>query len=144
MRMSLDDLRSAMTQLDGLYLLGQQADAATDPAKSFDLIESAPSRGGDNPFELCMEGERRAQLSEAISRMPEREQLILSLYYIEELTMKEIAEVVGIGVSRVSQIHAAAMVTLRASLSHFSEDTAASTNYQHATNQGADRQRLRK
>jgi RNA polymerase sigma factor for flagellar operon FliA len=76
--------------------------------------------------------------------MPEREQLILSLYYIEELTMKEIAEVVGIGVSRVSQIHAAAMVTLRASLSHFSEDTAASTNYQHATNQGADRQRLRK
>jgi DNA-directed RNA polymerase sigma subunit (sigma70/sigma32) len=60
--------------------------------------------------------------------MSEREQLILSLYYKEELTMKEISLVVGIVVSRVSQIHAAAMVKLRASLSQLREgaDTPAS------------------
>jgi RNA polymerase sigma factor for flagellar operon FliA len=50
--------------------------------------------------------------------MSEREQLILSLYYYEELTMKEVSKIVGIAVSRVSQIHAAAMVKLRASLGH--------------------------
>jgi RNA polymerase sigma factor for flagellar operon FliA len=63
-------------------------------------------------------------LAEAVSQMSEREQLILSLYYKEELTMKEISQIVGIVVSRVSQIHAAAMVKLRASLSHLREDTA--------------------
>jgi RNA polymerase sigma factor for flagellar operon FliA len=57
--------------------------------------------------------------------MSEREQLILSLYYKEELTMKEISLVVGIAVSRVSQIHAAAMVKLRASLIHLQEREAA-------------------
>lgn len=123
LQMPLEDLQSAMTQLDGLYLVGQQGNSSHDHAESYDLIESAPSAGGDNPFELCLEGERKAQLIEAISRMPEREQLILSLYYQQELTMKEVAEIVGIGVSRVSQIHAAAMVTLRASLGHLSERT---------------------
>ena len=58
----------------------------------------------------------KAQLAAAVSRMSEREQLILSLYYYEELTMKEVSEVVGIAVSRVSQIHAAAMFKLRISL----------------------------
>jgi RNA polymerase sigma factor FliA len=144
MQVSLDDLQNTMTQLDGLYLLGQQSDSANDPAKSHDLIESAPSRGGDNPFELCMEGERKAQLTEAVSRMSEREQLILSLYYIEELTMKEVSEVVGIGVSRVSQIHAAAMLTLRASLSHLSDETGASRAYQQATGESAERQQFRR
>jgi len=82
MKIGLEELQSTVTQLDGLFLLGQQTDSANDPAKSHDLIESAPSRGGDNPFELYAEGERKAQLAEAVSRMPEREQLILSLYYI--------------------------------------------------------------
>jgi RNA polymerase sigma factor for flagellar operon FliA len=50
--------------------------------------------------------------------MSEREQLILSLYYYEELTMKEVSEVLGIAISRVSQIHAAAMLKLRTSLGH--------------------------
>jgi len=130
--MALDQLQSTMTQLDGLYLVGQQGNSYHDHAESYDLIESAPSAGGDNPFELCVEGERRAQLEEAISRMPEREQLILSLYYQQEMTMKEVAEIVGIGVSRVSQIHAAAMVTLRASLSHLGEGASATMNSPHA------------
>ena len=60
----------------------------------------------------------------AVSRMSEREQLILSLYYYEELTMKEVSEVVGIAVSRVSQLHAAAMLKLRVSLAHLRETAA--------------------
>ena len=66
----------------------------------------------------------KTQLAAAVSRMSEREQLILSLYYYEELTMKEVSEVVGIAVSRVSQIHAAAMLKLRVSLAHLRETPA--------------------
>ncbi len=118
MKMRVDELQGVLTQLDGLFVVGQLANVAGDEFESFDLIESAPSTGKDNPFELCLEGEMKNQLAAAVSRMSEREQLILSLYYYEELTMKEVSEVVGIAVSRVSQIHAAAMLKLRISLGH--------------------------
>jgi RNA polymerase sigma factor for flagellar operon FliA len=121
LKMGVDELQSALAQLDGLSLVGQRANVTGDSDETFDLIESAPSVGKDNPFELCLEGEMKAQLAAAVSRMSEREQLILSLYYYEELTMKEVAEVVGIAVSRVSQIHAAAMLKLRVSLGHLRE-----------------------
>ncbi len=121
LKMRVDELQSVLAQLDGLFLVGQLTNLAGDNAEPFDLIESAPSAGGDNPFELCLEGERKAQLTAAVSRLSERDQLILSLYYYEELTMKEVSEVVGIAVSRVSQIHAAAMLKLHASLAHLRE-----------------------
>jgi len=121
MQMRLDELQNTMTQLDGLYLVGQRTNPSNDHSEPYDLVESAPSTGEDNPFDLCLAGERKAQLAEAVSQMSEREQLILSLYYKEEITMKEISQIVGIAVSRVSQIHAAAMVRLRASLNHLRE-----------------------
>jgi RNA polymerase sigma factor FliA len=125
LKMRVDELQDALAQLDGLFLVGQLTNVAGDNPQSFDLIESAPSVGRDNPFDLCLEGEMKAQLAAAVSRMSEREQLILALYYYEELTMKEVAEVVGIAVSRVSQIHAAAMLKLRVSLAHLREAAAA-------------------
>lgn len=114
--MELDELQGTLADLDGLYLVGQQVDFEDDATGNQDLIESAPSRGGDNPFELCLDGEARAQLKAAVEKLSEREQLILSLYYHDEMTMREIAEIVGVAVSRVSQIHAASLVKLRASL----------------------------
>src|SRR3984885_3357672 len=125
LKMRVDELQGALTQLDGLFLVGQLTNVAGDNAEPFDLIESAPRAGGDNPFEVCLEGEMKAQLTAAVSRMSEREQLVLSLYYYEELTMKEVSEVVGIAVSRVSQIHAAAMLKLRVSLAHLRQAPAA-------------------
>jgi predicted DNA-binding protein YlxM (UPF0122 family) len=63
----------------------------------------------------------RSHLAEAIAELSEREQLILSLYYREELTMKEVAEIVGVAISRVSQIIAAAIQKLRVSLDHLQD-----------------------
>ena len=121
MQISLDELHSLMMQLDGLYLVGQQSDSSHEKSEPHDLIESAPASGRENPFELCAESERGEQLEAAISTLPEREQTILSLYYREELTMKEIAEVLGIAVSRVSQLHAGALVKLRHATRHMDE-----------------------
>jgi RNA polymerase sigma factor for flagellar operon FliA len=105
-------------QLDSLQIAGQQLTVSSDRSEVYDVIESAPDLDDPNPFELCLEGEVKAHLAEAISRLSEREQVILSLYYREELTMKEIAKVVGISLSRVSQIREETMVKLKALLEH--------------------------
>ena len=55
----------------------------------------------------------RAGLTAAIVKLPEREQLVLSLYYEQELNLKEIGEVLGVSESRVCQIHGQAMIRLR-------------------------------
>ena len=59
----------------------------------------------------------KAQLAKAIDGLPEREKLVLALYYDEELNLKEIGEVIGVSESRVSQIHSQAAMRLRARLS---------------------------
>lgn len=118
MQMDLVQLRKIIAQLDSLHIAGQQVAVANDRSDKLDVIESAPDLDDPNPFELCLEGEMRTHLADAISKLSEREQLILSLYYREELTMKEIAAVVGVALSRVSQIRQAAIVKLKASLEH--------------------------
>src|SRR5271168_4006505 len=66
-----------------------------------------------NPLTLCAGSERRARLEEAIQGLPEKERMVLTLYYYEELTMKEIGEALAVGESRVSQIHSMALGRLR-------------------------------
>jgi RNA polymerase sigma factor for flagellar operon FliA len=53
--------------------------------------------------------------------LPERERLVITLYYYEEMTMKEIGMVLGVVESRVSQIHSSAVVHLRARLAQFAK-----------------------
>ncbi len=115
MGLSLEQLETAMMEIDSLQIVSQQATIASETGEVRDLIESAAS-ADENPFELCMKGQQREHLASAIASLNEREQLILSLYYREELTMKEVAEVVGIALSRVSQIHQAAINKLRTRL----------------------------
>jgi RNA polymerase sigma factor for flagellar operon FliA len=58
----------------------------------------------------------RDRLAGAIEQLPERERLVVTLYYFEEMTMKEIGLALGVVESRVSQIHSSAVVHLRARL----------------------------
>jgi RNA polymerase sigma factor for flagellar operon FliA len=118
MQLEPSHLRQIIAQIDGLHLAGQQAAVSNDRSDLMDVIESAPNLDDPDPFDLCLQGELKEHLAAAISKLSEREQLILSLYYREELTMKEIAEVVGVALSRVSQIRQATMVKLRESLAH--------------------------
>jgi RNA polymerase sigma factor for flagellar operon FliA len=117
LKISLADLNEVQRELSGLHLVGQEVASSFEGEAAQDLIESAPSTW-ENPFEMYCRTETRAHLVEAIAQLSEREQLILSLYYREELTMKEVAEVVGLAISRVSQIHAATLAKLKAALSH--------------------------
>jgi RNA polymerase sigma factor FliA len=116
MGMPLAKLQKLVADLDGLTVLGQESFAPYDPAETHDLIESAPSNGDDDPFDRCLRGEMQGQLASSVARLSEREQLLLSLYYREELTMREVAEVIGVKQSRASQIHSMILFKLRASL----------------------------
>jgi len=97
-----------------------------DEAKSVSILSQSLEEmmeGGVHPEELIASGEELinsiqreelvAILSELISQLPEREQLILSLYYNEELTMKEIGQILGYTESRVSQLHTQIILKLR-------------------------------
>ncbi|MGI5962450.1 MAG: sigma-70 family RNA polymerase sigma factor [Lawsonibacter sp.] len=70
----------------------------------------------DPPEEFCEEQELHTKLTHGIEKLRPNEQLVLSLYYEKELTMKEIAQVLGISPPRVSQIHSHAIEKLRADL----------------------------
>ena len=67
----------------------------------------------EDQFDLCYRQEQREILSRAVEQLPERERKVVSLYYEQELTMKQIGETMGIDESRVSQLHSAAMIHLR-------------------------------
>jgi RNA polymerase sigma factor for flagellar operon FliA len=112
---SLASLNDIQKDLSSLFIVGQEAASSIEGGSVVDLIESAPS-AWKNPFEIYQKAEEKALLAKRVSELSEREQLILSLYYVEELTMKEVAEVVGLATSRVSQIHSAALLKLRKSL----------------------------
>jgi RNA polymerase sigma factor for flagellar operon FliA len=70
----------------------------------------------EGPWELCYRREQREVLERALARLPERERLVMTLYYRQELNMKEIAARLGVVESRISQIHAAALHRLKASV----------------------------
>ena len=82
------------------------------------MIENTES---EDPGALVGDVEVRRVLAEAIDQLPERERLVVALYYYEGLTLKEIGEVLGVSESRVSQIHTKAIVRLRGRLQRFRE-----------------------
>uniref|UniRef100_A6W0V2 RNA polymerase sigma factor FliA n=1 Tax=Marinomonas sp. (strain MWYL1) TaxID=400668 RepID=A6W0V2_MARMS len=80
-------------------------------------LDSIESEVENAPYSLVEEGGFQNQLAKEIDDLPEREKLVLSLYYNEELNLKEIGAVLGVSESRVSQIHSQAAMRLRARLS---------------------------
>lgn len=79
--------------------------------------ESVESVGMEHPVNMLEDRELRDVMHEEIKRLPEREKLVLSLYYDEGLTLAEIGEVLGVTESRVSQIHTKSVLHLRSRLS---------------------------
>ncbi|GAB6875760.1 FliA/WhiG family RNA polymerase sigma factor [Thermaerobacter litoralis] len=84
-----------------------------DPALVLDRLAD-PSAA--DPLAAATLADLRRRLAEALAALPERERLVVTLYYYEGLTVKEIAEVMGVSPSRVSQLHTRAILRLRAHL----------------------------
>jgi RNA polymerase sigma factor for flagellar operon FliA len=106
----LEISRSSIAALDELWGGGA---GGGDPVALIDTIEDPEA---PQPQEAMNQTELREALGEAIARLPEREKLVITLYYYEELTLREIGEVLGVTESRVSQLHTKAILRLKARL----------------------------
>jgi len=102
--------RSSIAALDELW-------SPTGGGDQIALIDTIEDETGPDPEISLEQTEIREALAEAISGLPEREKLVVTLYYYEELTLREIGEVLGVTESRVSQLHTKAILRLKAHLS---------------------------
>jgi RNA polymerase sigma factor for flagellar operon FliA len=109
---SLTDIsRSSIAALDELWTISS---GSGDQVALIDTIEDTQ---GPEPQSVLDQTEMREAIAESISRLPEREKIVITLYYYEELTLREIGEVLGVTESRVSQLHTKAILRLKARLS---------------------------
>ncbi len=106
----LNELKSV--NLGGFHTMASSADYDAEESE----VRYFPFAPVPSPYHVFQKEEVIERLSEAIQNLPVREQEVLSLYYLEELTMKEIGEVMGITESRVCQIHSRAVLRLRGML----------------------------
>jgi RNA polymerase sigma factor for flagellar operon FliA len=102
---------SSVTALDELWAV---SDASGD---SVSLLDTLPDQNAADPEKVVDANELKDRIADAISRLPEREKLVIALYYYENLMLREIGEILGVTESRVSQLHTKAVLRLRARLS---------------------------
>ncbi|HVS85311.1 MAG TPA: RNA polymerase sigma factor WhiG [Gaiellaceae bacterium] len=102
--------RSSIAALDELWTVSGSGDQIA-------LIDTIEDEAAPSPEGTFSQTEMREAVADAIARLPEREKLVVTLYYYEELTLREIGEVLSVTESRVSQLHTKAILRLKAHLS---------------------------
>ncbi|TCO56943.1 RNA polymerase sigma factor for flagellar operon FliA [Actinocrispum wychmicini] len=113
--MTLDDLHDlyAQLQLTSVVALDELVAAGRGTAS---LAETLPDEGAEDPVATLVDLDNRRQLAGAIEQLNERDRIVVTLYYFENLTLAEIGKVLGVTESRVCQLHTRAVLRLRAKL----------------------------
>ncbi|MFL5889052.1 MAG: RNA polymerase sigma factor WhiG [Solirubrobacteraceae bacterium] len=101
---------STIAALDELWTV---SDTSGDQVSLLDTLQDPEA---PDPAEVMDESELEDRVADAIARLPEREKLVIALYYYENLTLREIGEVLGVTESRVSQLHTKAVLRLKSRL----------------------------
>ncbi len=102
---------STVAALDELWTV---SDASGDQVSLLDTLQDP---GAPDPARVIDATDLKDRIADAIARLPEREKLVVALYYYENLTLREIGEVLGVTESRVSQLHTKAVLRLRGRMS---------------------------
>lgn len=112
--------------VDNYYEMAEQA--ARSQVLAYDALANdegevaGVSLAGDNPVDALEKADFESDLAHAIENLPERERMVMALYYQEELNLKEIGAVLGVSESRVCQLHGQALTRLRARLGDWIND----------------------
>lgn len=114
LNLGLNEYQLLLGQLKGLEIGSLNLEHTEDSGE--DQLAYVAGSPEDDPLFRCLQGEMRQRLIDAIEELPEKERMVLTLYYYEELTMKEIGLTLGVVESRVSQIHSSAVLRLRSTL----------------------------
>jgi RNA polymerase sigma factor for flagellar operon FliA len=119
MHMDLGDFHHLMLKISGTSVLSlNEVWYAGEDNDKMSIVESIESPNSLNPDHIVEKEEVKRIIVEAINELPEKEKKVLVLYYYEDLTLKEIGEVLEVTESRISQLHTKAILRLRARLSH--------------------------
>jgi RNA polymerase sigma factor FliA len=114
LELTLTEYQMLLGDLKGLEIGSLHMERSEDSGdEELAYIPGAPE---EDPLFRCLKGEMKQRLADAIDDLPEKERMVLTLYYYEELTMKEIGLTLGVVESRVSQIHSSAVLRLRVAL----------------------------
>jgi RNA polymerase sigma factor for flagellar operon FliA len=101
---------STVVALDELWAV---SDSSGD---SVSLLDTLQDPDAPDPQQMLAASELKDRLADAIAALPEREKLVIALYYYENLTLREIGEVLGVTESRISQLHTKAVLRLKSRL----------------------------
>lgn len=121
---AVDELRDVLTKVNNSMMISiEELEAMRSSSKggAYDIHEYLLDPDAPTPLEKAEENDLRRYLGSLIDRLPENEKLVLSLYYYEELTFKEIGAILGRTESRICQVHSQALLRLKSKLSteHF-------------------------
>jgi len=116
--MSLSEYHQTLQAASGYLVLSFDDLGADDEAVATNINLSSESM---TPFDGLQKEDFKRSLAEAIAGLPERECLVMTLYYDEELNLREIGSVLGVSESRVSQIHSQALIRLQARLGQWTK-----------------------
>ena len=114
MELGLDEYLQLLGDLKGLEIGTLHVEHNENSGE--EELAYVPGRPEEDPLFRCLRGELEERLTDAIQNLPDRERLVMTLYYYEEMTMREIGLALGVVESRISQVHASAVVHLRAAL----------------------------
>jgi RNA polymerase sigma factor for flagellar operon FliA len=115
---TVDELESSLTEIarSSIAALDELWTVSGGEGDQVALIDTIEDADAPDPQRQLSQTEMREAIADAIARLPEREKLVVTLYYYEELTLREIGEVLGVTESRVSQLHTKAILRLKARL----------------------------
>ena len=116
--LTVDEFQEALVQISNstvaaLDELWTVSDSSGDQVSLLDTLQDPDA---PDPSEVMDATDMKDRVADAISRLPEREKLVVALYYYENLTLREIGEVLGVTESRVSQLHTKAVLRLKSAL----------------------------
>jgi RNA polymerase sigma factor FliA len=114
LNLSLDEYRQKLTEMEALNI--GELEFIRDENETPVILKYTASPEEESPAIMLERAELERLIASSIDRIPKVEKTVLSLYFYEELTLREIAEVMGIHLSRVSQIKSQAILRLRTSL----------------------------
>ena len=112
----VDELQDVMVRLSRATVLSLDDVIGAEDDDALELKELVADPSSPDPLEHSVLQDARARLAAALERLPERERQIITLYYYEGLTVKEIGEMFNLSASRISQLHARAILRLRAAM----------------------------
>lgn len=119
LNLTMDELHGLMSEVCAVSVLNLEDMGVNVAGDAMDILEALKDEGAKDPLAEAKLSELKRRVCDAIESLPAKERTAISLYYYDELTLKEIGSVLGITESRVCQIHAQIMTRLKGRLKRF-------------------------